>query len=127
MTLDSAEPKVVALVSDLMFQSKITAAARRSGVAVRFCRSGSEFATAVSREKPVLALVDLHVAAEGVGELVDCVRSGGDARIVGFASHVDRDVLDQAVQAGMDEAMPRSQFEHRLEPLLVSARGGSPE
>lgn len=122
MAHESQPIHVVALVCDLMFQSKITAGARAKGLAVRFTRTMPELLAAIEETSPRLALVDLGAAGDDLTALVDCVRAKGPMKTVGFGSHVDAAALEQAVEAGMDEAMPRSRFEQQLIPLLAAAR-----
>ena len=43
-------------------------------------------------------------------------------RTVGYASHVQTDVIDAARQAGVDEVMARSAFTARLAEILASAQ-----
>jgi hypothetical protein len=43
-------------------------------------------------------------------------------RTVGYASHVQTDVIDAARQAGVDEVMARSAFTARLPEILASAQ-----
>jgi len=99
---------VVALVPDLMDRSKVAAAVH----GVTFVGS-------------VAALVDAAAGADVV--LVDLSRPGvldaleqlAPARVVGFGSHVERDVLARAEAAGC-EALPRSAFFARVGSLLGS-------
>ena len=43
-------------------------------------------------------------------------------RTVGYASHVQTDVIDAARQAGVDEVLARSAFTARLAEILASAQ-----
>jgi hypothetical protein len=43
-------------------------------------------------------------------------------RTVGYASHVQTEVIDAARQAGVDEVMARSAFTARLPEILASAQ-----
>lgn len=122
MAHESQSIPVVALVSDLMFQSKITAGARAEGLAVRFARTMPELLAAIDETSPKLALVDLGAAGHDLTALVDRARANGRVQTVGFGSHVDAAALDRAVEAGLDEVMPRSQFEQQLMPLLAAAQ-----
>lgn len=87
----------VAITTDLMDRSKITAAMPD----IRIARPGDDLAGAT------VVLVDLSLA----GALDAAVASGG--RIIAYGSHVDEEVLGQARAAGA-EAMPRSVFFKRL-------------
>lgn len=89
--------KIVALTSDLMDRSKITAALE-----------GVEFA------RDARACVDADVVVidlAGDAGLVAAVRAAAPAaRIVAFGSHVDAELLDRARRDGADAVLPRSRF-----------------
>lgn len=97
---------VVAFVPDLMDRSRL-------GAAVTVVRDLGDARAAAAE----LLLVDL--AREGV---LDRLPSG--PRIVGFAPHVDEELLAAASDRGC-EALPRSVFFKRLPELLAGHR--SPE
>jgi len=45
-----------------------------------------------------------------------------DVRVVGFLSHVQRELAEQARAAGCDEVMPRSSFTQNLAAILSLAK-----
>lgn len=87
---------IVAVTTDLMDRSKITAAFDD----VRVVRPGADLGGAE------VILVDL-----AVGVLDDAVATG--ARVLAYGSHVDEETLAAARDAGA-EAMPRSRFFRKL-------------
>ncbi|HEY7575167.1 MAG TPA: response regulator, partial [Thermoanaerobaculia bacterium] len=102
---------IVACVEDLFFRSKIEATARHLNVPVKF--------TDVAGLSG--ALEDGHAAAlllelSANGKMLDAVRKLREASptrdlpIVGFLSHVDRQLARDAESAGVTRVMPRSQF-----------------
>src|SRR5262249_45830961 len=100
---------VVAYVPDLMDRSRITAVA----AGCTFVRSAEELVQASSQAGPVV--VDLNRP----GGLAALARVTSRApRTLAFASHVDRDVLDEARAAGCDQVLARSAFFSRLPDLL---------
>jgi hypothetical protein len=99
--------RIVAFVPDLMDRSKIAAAA---GDRVRFVATPAELAGAEAD----LFVVDLSRPGS-----VDVLASLQANRVLAFGSHVDRDTLDSARQAGASEVMPRSEFFRRLAELLA--------
>jgi hypothetical protein len=62
-------------------------------------------------------LVDL--ARPAVRDAIGDLRKATTGRLIGFGSHVDRDVLDAARQAGCDEVLARSAFFSRVGELLA--------
>lgn len=105
MTAD--RPGVVALVPDLMDRSRISAAIP----AVQFV---TEVADLVAADKAAVLVLDL-----GRPEALEILPALAGRRVVGFASHVDRDVLEAAKRAGCDQVLPRSAFFTRLGELLA--------
>jgi hypothetical protein len=102
--------KVVAYVPDLMDRSRISGA---SGAMVEFVATPDGL-----REQGTSAdLVIVDLGRPGVLEVLPDVA----APTVGFASHVDRDLLAAARTAGCDQVLARSAFFGRLSSLL----GGS--
>lgn len=106
---------IVAHVPDLMDQSKLTA---RDDIDVTFVRDPADLAATAREVSATIVVVDLSrpgvLAALAAGDL--------PGRVIGFGSHVDRDLLDAARSTGSLEVMPRSQFFGRLDAVL----GGSP-
>ena len=110
---------VVACVEDLFFRSKIDATARHLNVPVRFtdvrglpgaCREGET------------AAVLIELSNNGPLESVRSLRADkacGDLPIIGFLSHVDRDLARDAEEAGLTRVLPRSQFSETLPDLLM--------
>lgn len=93
----SGEDQIVALVSDLMDRSRITAALPDT----TFVRSPD----AVSGADVVV--IDLGRDAESVAP---ARRAAPGALIVAFGSHVDEARLSAAAADGADRVLPRSQF-----------------
>jgi hypothetical protein len=70
--------------------------------------------------RPHLLIVDLDRCRDVEGFRID------GPRVVGFGSHVDTDVHQQAVAAGYEEVLARSVFFRRLPELLDQAVPGRP-
>jgi len=104
---------IVAFVPDLMDRSKVAAV---GGDRVGFVTAASELASSVD---PSVALVVVDLGRPGVLDAVRQIRvAGSDVRVVGFGSHVERDLLDAAGAAGCDEVLARSAFFGRLADVL---------
>jgi hypothetical protein len=89
--------RVVALASDLMDRSRITAAIPDAGFArdVEGCAAAD------------VVIVDLARSASAIDELR---RALPNARIVAFGPHVDEDATATARADGADVVWPRSRF-----------------
>ena len=97
--------RVAAFVPDLMDRSRLAGAAE-----VSFVGAAADLAAAATGADVVV--VDLSRPGA-----LDAVR-GLSARVIGFAPHVERELLDAAAAAGLAEVLPRSAFFRRLGELL---------
>jgi CheY-like chemotaxis protein len=102
---------VVAVVTDLFFQSRISAAARYAGRAVRFLPVVS------STEGHALALVDLDAATD-VLEAIRRLKADSSAPVVAFGPHVDTAGRKAAREAGADRVLAKSRFVSELPSIL---------
>ena len=111
---------LVACVEDLFFRSKIEATARHLNVPIRFADlPGLPLAIG---EGPTAALL-LELSSNGKSlEAVRGLRRAAETRdlpIVGFLSHVDKQLASDAESAGVTRVMPRSQFSETLPDLVM--------
>jgi CheY-like chemotaxis protein len=116
--------RVVAFVDDLLFLSRIRAAAG-AGVEVLSVRS-VEALVAECRSAPVaLVLVDLDSPRlSGIAALEALTAEpAGKPVSVGFFSHVSPERARQALAAGCDRVLPRSLFVIELKALLAGSAG----
>jgi hypothetical protein len=99
---------VLAFVPDLLDRSRVEAAARATNRPVLFV-DGVEDLPEAAAAGAAGAVVDL--GRPGVLEVLPLLAG---VHTVGFASHVDTDLLAAAAAAGCDEVLPRSVFFRRL-------------
>jgi hypothetical protein len=102
--------RVVALVPDLMDRSRLGAHQ------IEFV--GAAALLPIAAAGAALVLVDL--SRPGVPEVLDVVVEAAD-RVVGYAPHVEDEVLALAVASGV-EALPRSLFFRRIGDILAGER-----
>ncbi len=114
----SGMPILVA-VRDLVFRSKIHAAAERLGVAVRLAPRGTPLSQAARELGGGTALVDL--SEPGVVEEIRLVKQAGGVRVIGFLGHLEVGLARAAHDAGADEVLSRGQLVQRLDELLRGA------
>jgi len=111
---------LVACVEDLFFRSKIDATARHLNVPVRFADMAGLVEAADNRET---AAVLLELSSNGAPlDAVRRIRENAQTRelpVIGFLSHVDRELAKKAESAGVTQVMPRSQFSETLPDLLM--------
>ncbi|HKD20162.1 MAG TPA: hypothetical protein VKG23_20095 [Thermoanaerobaculia bacterium] len=109
---------VIACVEDLFFRSKIEATARHLNAPLRFV-GAKELAGAAAQGDPAAVLLELS-SGDSLAA-VRALRQGKTAGIpvIGFLSHVDKELARNAEAAGVSQIMPRSQFSETLPDLLM--------
>jgi CheY-like chemotaxis protein len=111
---------LVACLDDLFFRSKIEATARHLNVPVRFTEA-KDLAKTCGDGKCAAVLLDLSANGnplDGVAQLRKD-EATRDLPIIGFLSHVDRDLATRAESSGVTRVMPRSEFSERLPDLIM--------
>jgi CheY-like chemotaxis protein len=122
MTGDRGTNVIVALVDDLMFRSRIQAAARAAGAEVRFVAGGDAAVRLIQDHAPALVLVDLNASRLAPLDVIAELKADpslGSTFIVGFVSHVDTETIAAARAAGIDEVLARSAFVAKLPEILA--------
>jgi hypothetical protein len=99
-------------VPDLMDRSRLS-----SIPGAHFVSNPRELAEVASGED--LVLVDLSRPG-----ILDVVEQIGAGRVVGFASHVDERLMDEARRRGCDEVLARSVFFRRYSRMAAGGGGG---
>ncbi len=112
---------VAVIVSDLLFQSRITAAVEAAGHEAVVADDAASAAKAVESH-PALVIIDLHEGGVDVGATITAAKAAG-ARVLAFGRHTEPGVLRAARTAGADQVAPRSQLAEELPLLLESLLG----
>jgi hypothetical protein len=107
---------VILAVRDLVFRSKILAAAERLGTTVQIAPRGTPLDQAARDHGPGTLIVDL--GEPGVVDQIPAARQAGASRVVGFLGHLQADLMEASQRAGVDEVLTRGQFVQRLDDLL---------
>lgn len=114
--------RVIALVDDLLFQSKLTETARHMGVELKIVGTGEALAAEARQNEYALLIVDLN-ARQGALEAIEKLHTNGNLTpVIAFLSHVQVDLAERARAAGCQEVMPRSKFTQNLAALLSRAK-----
>lgn len=117
------EKKILAVLDDLMFTVKINDIAKRSGLVVKFLKSEID-AFEQAKEQPLLIIIDLNANCVNSVQLISKLK--GDpatkaVRLIGYVSHVQAELKQQAQEAGCDMVLARSAFSMNLPELLKRA------
>lgn len=115
--------KIVAVVDDLIFVSKIQQTATLVGASVEMAAPGKlELA-----ESAVAAIIlDLNHRSGRAIEMLRALKEDSSTQgipVIGFLSHVQADLASAAREAGCDVLMARSAFTEQL-PRLLRKYGG---
>ena len=114
---------VISVVDDMFFASKIRAVAEAAGIEMSFPRSVDAAVSKARETKPGLILVDLHNQRIDPIALAHALKSDEDLRqirLLGFFSHVQTELRNNAVAAGFDQVIPRSVFARDLKEILTT-------
>ncbi|MBI3758994.1 MAG: response regulator [Deltaproteobacteria bacterium] len=116
---------VLAVLNDMIFESRIAAVAAALGIELVIARDA---AAALLRLDGVGGvLLDLNLDGGTTSQLVGNLRSRRPGlAIVGFLSHVQKDLAREAAAVGVDPVLPRSRFVEDLPELLRRLSGASP-
>jgi CheY-like chemotaxis protein len=113
--------RVIAAVSDMIFASKIRGTAERLNITVDFARSDDALFDAAKADVPSLFILDLHTTRPDPFAVAARLKADEQLRmvpIVAFFSHVEIELQRRALEAGVDQVLPRSVFVKRLAEIL---------
>jgi len=113
---------ILAVLDDLMFTSKIKTTASQLGVAVTFARSTDAALAEMRKSAPSLVILDLNNARTNPLGIVSAMKQDAALSAIptlGFASHVQTDVINAAREAGVGEVLARSAFTQQLPEILA--------
>ena len=112
---------VIACVEDLFFRSKIEATARHLNVPVAFVAAKELAERLRATDDGRGADRALVATATPSRRCARCARAKATRAlpVIGFLSHVDKQLAREAESAGVTQVMPRSQFSETLPDLLM--------
>ncbi|HEX9665902.1 MAG TPA: response regulator [Thermodesulfobacteriota bacterium] len=113
--------KVIAVLDDLFFSSKIREAAKTLDIELEFVKKPDGFNEKISSEKPSLIIFDLNSRAGDPLEIIKKIKSTGELKqipVIGFLSHAQIELKEEANRAGCDLVIPRSRFSKDLREIL---------
>lgn len=118
--------KILAVVEDLLFTVKINDAAKRAGLDVEFVKSERDVVEKASNEKPLLIILDLNFGAVQPLKLISKIKTNAETKpisVIGYLSHVQGELKQQAQEAGANIVMARSAFSQNLQQILKRHSG----
>ena len=120
------EPKrVLAVLSDLFFSVKLTEAAKRAGMSLEFVKE-PDAVLEKAKARPQLIVLDLNFESADPLKLIETLKSSADTRgisLIGYLSHIQGELKQQAQEAGCDMVMARSAFSQNLTQIFKRHSG----
>lgn len=111
--------KLLVVMSDLLFRSKIDEVARRLGLELRVAKSPEQLDRQLAAGEPALAIVDLEESALDSFAAISRIRAASPASpILGFAGHGNVEAIRRAREGGA-AVLARSGFTAQLPELLT--------
>jgi CheY-like chemotaxis protein len=113
---------ILCAVTDMLFSSRIAAAARGLGREVAFVKTADAIVTRTRETRPSAVIFDLNQQSLRPLEAIAALRADPDLaglRTIGYVSHVDSATIAAARAAGVGAVLARSAFVERLADLLT--------
>ena len=110
-------PEVLVYEPDLLFSSGIESAARRHGFDVKLTTTTTDLAESLNEKAPSVVVVNLD-AVDTISTLSGLMGRQG-CRFVGYYSHVNARVAEDAKKVGFETVLPRRAFVARLNEILA--------
>ena len=121
MNVDVDKRYAVAVTDDLFFFSKIREAAKTNNVIVDFVKNPEGLIGKLLLRPPSLLVVDLNYKKAEPMELIKELKLTPELKnipVIGYLSHVEKDLKNKAVEAGYDSVLPRSRFSREVGLIL---------
>ena len=114
---------IIVYEPDLLFSSRIEAAAAKAGVDVKFVSNLQEIAQHLRQIAPRAIFLNLDAAEGRLGGLEEFVKKGS-FRTVGYYSHVNAPLAVEARGVGIGTVLSRGVFAARLDQILRDMGSG---
>ena len=112
-------PAVLAVIDDLILETRIRGAAQAAGVGFRSAATMGGLETVLAQRSWPLVTVDMECRQLDPAAAIGTVKARCKAmQVIAFYPHVQRHLAEAALQAGADEALARSKFVAVLPELV---------
>jgi DNA-binding NarL/FixJ family response regulator len=106
-----------------LFSSRIESAAATVGIRVKIMSNLEEFLEETRQTTPRVVLVNLD-ATDGKLATLEGVAKNASCKVVGYYSHVNTGLAEEARRIGISIVLSRGAFTHELEGILKEFRLG---
>jgi CheY-like chemotaxis protein len=117
--------RVLAVVSDLFFSVKLSEAAKRNGLTIDFVKDGAEVIEK-AKSRPTVIVFDLNFETVEPLKLISQLKANPETRgvsLIGYLSHIQGELKQQAQEAGCDMVMARSALSQNLMQIFKRHSG----
>ena len=111
--------RVLAVVNDLFFSVKLSEAAKRAGLSLEFVKD-SQQVLEKAQTLPSLIIFDLNFESADPVSLITKLKAQAETKgisLIGYLSHIQVELKQQAQSAGCDMVLARSAFSQNM-PLI---------
>jgi|SRR5436309_15227802 len=124
--MPNQEPKrVLAVVSDLFFSVKLSEAAKRAGMALEFVKENQDVLEK-AKARPQLIVLDLNFESANPLQLIGALKGSPETKgisLIGYLSHIQGELKQQAQEAGCDMVLARSAFSQNMSLIFKRHSG----
>jgi CheY-like chemotaxis protein len=116
-----SEATILVVIDDLFFLSKVQTTLGYLGLAARIVTDAAGLQAYLHGTAPALAVVDLTLQHDDAVSLIRALRATPQGRtvpILAFGAHVAVAMRQQALQAGADRVVAKSEFSRHLPDLI---------
>ncbi len=114
--------RILCILDDLFFYSKINEAAKPLGLDLEFIKTPNGLRDKLALEKPSVIVLDLNSKSCSPLQIIKDLKSSPqlkDIPIIGYLSHVQTELKEEAAKSGCDLVLPRSRFSRELREILM--------
>jgi PleD family two-component response regulator len=113
--------KVIALVDDPFWRTKIDNAVRSVGASTVFLSDPAGTAGAIEPGAPVIVVVDLALRMAPFEAIAGLKKTAATTSVpvVGYFDIARKDLKEKAIAAGFDDVLPRSSFSERFADMVL--------
>lgn len=118
---ESGQTRVVAVLDDMFFSSKIKEAAKKTNIDFQIVKNTEGLIQSLKNAPPKLILVDLNSNKFNPLDLIKDINSESilqGVTTIGYLPHVEEQLKKEAIEIGCDLVMPRSRFSRELPQIL---------
>jgi len=117
------KPSIVVFEPDLLFSSRIEGQARRIGADVKLVTAYDELLRQLRQNVPKLLIMNLDLLETRLDQLQE-ILGGKSCKSVGYYSHVNTRLGEEARRHGIGLMMSRGAFVAKMKEVLAQASQG---